>query len=99
MKRHLSQELPIRSKLVMAQEIAEIIVCLHRGDRRSADRLIEELKSRAIYFDESVQTDVLMFAEQVQFQSTYDPSHGVTPEVEKAANRLLESLGWTPPDK
>jgi hypothetical protein len=99
MKRHLSQELPIRSKLEMAKDIAETIHCLGFGRRSEADSRIDDLKSRAIYFDETVQTNVLIFAEQVQFQSTYDPSRGVTPDVERAANRLLESLGWQPPAK
>jgi hypothetical protein len=79
----------------MAKEVAEVVGFLHqRKSRRALDGLLQDLKARALYFDETVQTNVLIFCEQVQFQSVYDPAHGVTQDVEKAANRLLESLGW-----
>ena len=86
-------ELPIRSKRIMAQDVAEIIQCLHKGDRSYANLLIEDLKIRAINFDLTVQQDVLMFVESVQFQAVYDPWHKVTPDIEIAANRLLSDLG------
>ena len=95
MKKHLSQELPIRAKLEMAQDVAEVIVCLGHGRQLEAEKLLQDLKARALYFDESVQQNVLVFAEQVQFQLAYDPS--VTHEVQRAANLLLESLGWVAP--
>ena len=93
MKSNPHHELPIRSKKVMAQDIAEIVQCLHRGERSHVDLLIEDLKVRAINFDQTVQQDVLMFAEAVQFQAVYDPWHKVTIEVEKAADRLISDLG------
>ncbi len=97
MKELPSHELPIRSKVFMAQEIGEIISCLHKGQRSTADLLIEDLKIRSIYLGEQIQQDVLIFAEQVQFQYDYDPWHKVTDQVEKAANRLIDDLGFHRP--
>lgn len=94
MEHQSRRELPIRSKLEMAKDIAKILDGLHRGDRKIVDRMIEDLKVRSIYFDELVQQDVLMFAEQVYFQYDYDPWHKVTPEITKAADRLIEALGF-----
>ena len=94
MKKHPFQELPFRSKLEMLKDIAEIIQCLHRGRRKAADSLLEDLKIRSIFLDETIQQDVLMFASQVQFQYDYDPWHLVTSDIEKAANRLIDHLGF-----
>lgn len=95
MDKRIKKELPIRSKLEMAEDIAKIIQFLHQGQRSAADLLIEDLKTRAVYLDEDIQHDVLVFAEQVQFQYDYDPWHKVTHDVEKAANHLIESLGFS----
>ncbi|MBM3183687.1 MAG: hypothetical protein FJZ64_00045 [Chlamydiae bacterium] len=92
--KHPSQELPIRSKIEMAKDIAEIIQCLHRGQRGAADLLIEDLKTRALFFDEKTQQDVLKFVEQVAFQYNYDPWHKITQDVQKAADILIEDLGF-----
>jgi hypothetical protein len=93
MKNNFHRELPIRSKVEMAQDVAEVLGCLHRGERSHADLLLEDLKVRSVGLDESIQQDVLMFAEQVQFQYAYDPWHRITREVQRAADRLLEDLG------
>ena len=93
MKNHPSRELPIRSKLEMAQDVAEILHCLHTGQRSALDLLVQDLKTRSIYFEDQIQQDVLVFAEQVQFQYDYDPWHKVTEDIEKAADRLIEDLG------
>jgi hypothetical protein len=87
-------ELPIRSKTEMVNDIIEIIRCLHRGRRTTSDRLVEDLKARCAFLDETIQQDVLIFVEQVQFQQVYDPWHRVTPEVEQAADRLIQDLGF-----
>lgn len=97
MNKHFLQELPIRSKIEMAKDIGEIIRCLHSGQRSAADLLIEDLKARSISMDENIQQSVLMFAEQVQFQYSYDTWHLVTPDVEQAADKLIENLGFIPP--
>ena len=95
-KRH-PNELPIRSKKEMAEEVGEIIRFLHTGQRSAADLLIEDLKIRSVYLEEPIQHDVLIFAEEVQFQYDYDPWHKVTSGVQKAADKLIEDLGFTPP--
>ncbi len=87
-------ELPIRSKREMANDIAEIIECLHRGQRSKTDLLIEDLKARCALLDERIQQDVLIFVEQVQFQYAYDPWHKVTSDVEAAADQLIQDLGF-----
>jgi len=92
--KHPSQELPIRSKIEMAKDIAEVIQCLHRGQRGVADLLIEDLKTRSLFMDEKTQQDVLKFAEQVAFQYDYDPWHKITKDVQKAADELIEDLGF-----
>ncbi len=97
MAKHSSQELPIRSKIEMAKDIGQIIQCLHSGQRSAADLLIEDLKTRAVYMDEDIQQHVLMFAEQVQFQYDYDARHLMTEDVQKAADKLIEMLGFKPP--
>lgn len=97
MNNHHSRELPIRSKLEMVQDIGKIIYYLHTGQRSSADLLIEDLKARSIFMDEDIQQDVLAFSEQVCFQYDYDPWHQVTSNVQRAADKLIEDLGFTPP--
>lgn len=94
MSKHPSRELPVRSKIEMARNVAQIVQCLHEGRRSAADLLIEDLKTRAVFFEEKIQQDVLIFAEQVQFQYDYDPWHLVTGDIQKAADRLLEDLGF-----
>lgn len=87
-------ELPIRAKREMVGDIVEIIHYLHLGDKMNCDRYVEDLKARCSILDEQVQQDVLIFVEQVQFQYAYDPWHKVTPEIEAAADRLIEDLGF-----
>ena len=91
------RELPIRSKKQIIDRIKEVIHCLHTGQRSATNLLIEGLKSDSIYLEDPIQQDVLKFAEVVQFQAVYDAWHLITPEVEEAANRLIEDLGFTPP--
>jgi hypothetical protein len=90
-------QLPIRSKVEVAEDIGFIIHCLADGKLKAANHKIEELKNHSIYLDEQVQGDVLEFSEAVDFQSAYDPWHLVTPEIQKAADRLIEDLGFIPP--
>lgn len=87
MKEHSHQ-----SKLAMQEEIAQIVFHLHQGNRSLGDLLIEDLKARAVHMAPQIQQDVLIFAEQVQFQYDYDPWHKVTPEVQSAADQLLKDL-------
>jgi hypothetical protein len=96
---HYHEQLPIRSKIEVAEDIDQIIHCLGMGQKEAANALIESLKSRSIYLDEKIQGDVLVFAEAVQFQEAYDPWHCITPEIERAADQLIEDLGFVPPDK
>lgn len=95
--KHPSQQLPIRSKLEMLDDIGLVIRYLHEGKRTAADGLLDDLKIRAMFFDEQIQQDVLIFAEQVYFQYDYDPWHKVTGEVQRAADRLIEDLGFPKP--
>jgi hypothetical protein len=97
MDRNHSGELPIRSKLEMIKDVIQIIRCLHSGQRLAAEPLIEDLKVRSIFMDEQIQQDVLMFSEQIHFQYGYDPWHQVTTEVQRAADKLIEDLGFLPP--
>lgn len=94
MKDHHPHEIPFRSKQTMLDDIAQIVHYLHTGQRSSADLLIEDLKTRSLSFDPQIQQDVLIFAEQVQFQYDYDPWHKVTPDVQKAADKLIHDLGY-----
>jgi len=94
MDKYTKQELPIRSKLEMVMDVGKILGCLHRGDRTKADHLIEDLKGRAVHLDEEIQQEVLKFVEQVHFQYDYDPWHKVTCDVARAADCLIESLGF-----
>jgi len=87
-------ELPIRSKVAIRENIVKALQYMTEGNRMALESLIEDLKNRAIYLDETIQQDVLIFAEQVQFQYDYDPWHKITPDIKKAADRLIEDLGW-----
>lgn len=95
MNKHPSHELPMRSKLDMLDDIVQIIHYLHTGERKLADPLIDDLKIRSMFMDEKVQREVLIFSEQVQFQYAYDPWHKVTPDVQKAADKLIKDLGFS----
>jgi hypothetical protein len=94
MSNYFGLEIPIRSKLKMLEEIAQIVGYLHRGNRKKIDALVDDLKVRAIYLEDPIQHEVLQFAEAVYFQFDYDPWHKVTLEVGKAADRLIEALGF-----
>ena len=89
------RELPLHAKDEMARDIAKVIEDLHLGKRRSAMIFLHDLKQRSLHLDEKIQQDVLMFAEQVEFQFAYDPWHNITEDVRKAADRLLHDLGMT----
>jgi hypothetical protein len=86
-------QIPLRAKLDIVQEIAEVICLLHKGDQEAADKILKEMKIRSIFLDEEIQRNVLIFAEQVDFQYDYDPWHKVTPDVQRAADQLINSLG------
>lgn len=77
----------------MLEDIIQIILCLHTGNRHVANLLLDDLKTRAMFLDEQIQQDVLIFCEQIDFQYDYDPWHKVTIEVQRAADRLIESMG------
>lgn len=94
MNKYLKRELPIRAKIIMIEDIIKILSCLHTGDRPAADVLIDHLKARAVFLDLEIQQDVLRFSEQICFQYDYDPWHKITPEVIRAADRLIETLGF-----
>lgn len=94
MSKHPAFELPIRSKLDMLDDIVQIIHYLHEGNRKLATPFIEDLKIRSLFLDEQIQQDVLIFSEQVCFQYDYDPWHKITPDVQKAADKLIEDLGF-----
>ncbi|MBI3508691.1 MAG: hypothetical protein HY069_03535 [Chlamydiia bacterium] len=93
MNKHPSRELPVRSRLEMIEDIAEVVRSLHQGEL--ARHLLDDLKTRALFFEAEIQQDVLMFCEQVEFQFTYDPWHRVTLEIQRAADKLIEDLGFT----
>ncbi len=93
MNKNHNSEIPARSKMIMREEIAQVVSHLHKGERAPIEPLIEDLKARSIYLDDQIQQDVLKFASQVYFQYDYDPWHKVTPEVQRAADQLLEDLG------
>jgi hypothetical protein len=99
MKKHSIHDLPIRTKKEIASDIGELIGCLHTGQRSAATLLVEDLKLRSIYLDESIQHDILIFIQEVEFQYAYDPWHKVTGDIQKAADKLIEDLGFTPPGK
>ncbi len=95
MAKHPALELPIRSKMDMLNDIVAILHYLNEGNRKAADPIIDDLKVRSLFLDEQIQQDVLIFSEQVHFQYNYDPYHKITPEVEKAADKLIEDLGFS----
>lgn len=95
MNKHPSRELPIRSKLEMVQDIIDTLKSLHNGAQSTTHILLEDLKTRSLFLDLQIQQDVLIFCEQVEFQYAYDPWHKVTPEVQLAADKLIEDLGFT----
>jgi hypothetical protein len=64
------------------------------GKRKEAELLIKDLKIRASALDPQIQQDVLMFCEQVLFQYDYDPQHKITIDVKKAADKLIEDMGF-----
>lgn len=80
------------SKEIIRKEIAQIIRHLHYGERALGDVLVKDLKARSKALPAKIQRDTLIFIEQVHFQYDYDPWHKVTPEVQKAADRLLKDL-------
>lgn len=88
------RELPIRSKLQMIEDIIETIRALHKGEKEKADIFLEDLKKRALFLDPDIQNSVLIFSEQVAFQYAYDPWHKVTPDIQRAADHLIEDLGF-----
>lgn len=83
----------------MLNDITQIIYYLHIGNRKAADEFIKDLKIRSTFLEETVQSQVLIFVEQIHFQYEYDPNHKVTLEVQQTADKLIEELGFrSPPD-
>lgn len=97
--KYLGLEIPIRLKLGMLDDLVQIMSYLHKGDKKAADLLIEDLKIRATFLESPIQEAVLNFSEQVQFQYTYDPWHKVNQDVVEAADRLIKAMGFRPPLK
>lgn len=97
MIKHPSLELPIRSKLDMLNDIVQIVCYLHTGNRREGEKYIKDLKIRSLFLNEEIQNGVLIFTDQVHFQYNFDPWHKMTREIQKAADHLIEELGFTPP--
>ena len=93
----MGRDLPIRSKVAMAENISKILKSLHEGDREAALPLLEDLKVRSIYLDEQIQHDVLAFTSLVLFQYDYDPWHKVSQDLQIATDKLLEDMGFNPP--
>lgn len=96
--KHPALELPIRSKLDMLDDIVQVIRYLHVGNRGAAEKLLDDLKIRALFLEEPIQKSVLEFSEQILFQYTYDPWHKVTRDIQKSADQLIEELGFRPPN-
>lgn len=97
--KHPALILPIRSKLDILDDIVQIIHYLHIGDRKAADILIKDMKIRSMFLDEMIQKHVLIFTDQVHFQYNLDPWHLVTKDIQKAADLLIEQLGFRPPSE
>lgn len=95
--KHPALILPIRSKLDILDDMVQIIYFLHIGDRHSADQLIKDMKIRAMFLDEMIQQQVLIFTDLIHFQYNTDPWHRVTPDIQVAADHLIEQLGFRPP--
>ena len=93
----MKRDLPIRTKLEMAENIGKVLRHLFDGDRMRATPLLDALKISSIYLDDDIQQDVLAFVQQVLFQFDYDPGHKLTPEIQKAADKLIEDMGFKAP--
>lgn len=91
------KHLPIRSKIEIAQKTGELLACLHKGHFFTANHLIEDLKRSSLYLEDPIQQDVLMLSQAIQFQEVYDPTHCITLEIKRIADRLIEDLGFVPP--
>lgn len=97
MTKHPAIQIPIRSKLDMLNDIVQIVCYLHEGNRKEGEKYILDLKMRALFMNHQIQNCVLVFTDQVHFQFNIDPWHKVTPEVQKAADLLIEQMGFQPP--
>lgn len=95
MEKHPGLELPIRSKIAMLEDIIDAMEGLHRGLRKRIENSLKDLLLRALYLDEAIQQSALIFSEHVQFQYRYDPQHKVSEEIEKAADQLIENMGFS----
>lgn len=96
MEKNPFEELPIRTKLKMTENIGKMMDWLYQGNQKKLYEEAEELKKESIYLSEEIQQSVLMFVEQLLFQYQYDPGE-ITEEVRKMADRLIASLGFLPP--
>jgi hypothetical protein len=96
MKKPPFKEKPLQLKAAIAEDVAEVIHCLHYGLISATNLLLDDIKSRALLTDEKIQQKTLKFSEQVLFQFAYDPNHAVSKEVETAALDLLDELGYKP---
>lgn len=97
MFKHPALQLPIRSKLDMLNDIVQIVCYLHEGNRKEGDKYMNDLKLRSLFMNREIQNCVLVFTDQVHFQFNFDPWHKVTPEIQQAADHLIEEMGFQPP--
>lgn len=78
----------------MIKDISEIVQCLYSGQASATNLLIEDLRKRSLFLDDQIQQDVLMFIEQLEFQKLYDSSLIFTKNIQLAADKLIEDLGF-----
>lgn len=91
------KELPIRSKLLILSKMSKIFEAMHQKNGDLSAHLVEDLKTHALFLEESIQQEVLSFGEQVLLQTQGTSSYCISKELHQATNCLIESMGFTPP--
>jgi hypothetical protein len=93
----MHKELPIKSKLQMLEDIAEALHLFQQGEKAKLEAVLQNLKVRSVYLEEPIQQATLIFIEQVLYHFGYDRL--LDAELQRSADRLIEELGFTPPEK
>ncbi len=97
MGRSVELKLPIRLKKEVGDSIFRVMVLLSQRRRREALQEIQRMKLSALWLSSEIQHCLIVFISIVLFQAEVAPNHLACSEVLKAADLLIQELGFHPP--
>lgn len=79
-------------KTNLEKVMSEMLYALCQGNLDEVSKKISHLKRLSGHFSQKIQTDVQALIVQVEVQKDYIPQHGITPTIQKLADKLIKDL-------